>query len=113
MVKANQADKEISAALDRVWRGEEGLEREWIYHLLLHKKRFLREVEFERLGANSKMCNASFFLPYFIQLQNKISFALLEDLGCELYTQFRSVTLPPASFPQTLKGRKFEFCLSL
>lgn len=28
MVKANQADKEISAALNRVSRGEEGLERE-------------------------------------------------------------------------------------
>lgn len=28
MVKTNQADKEISAALNRVSRGEDGLERE-------------------------------------------------------------------------------------
>lgn len=43
---------------------------------------------------------AFFFLTLFIQLQNKISFAVLENLACELCAQFRSVTQPPASLSQ-------------
>lgn len=74
------------------------------------QEHFLKEVEFERLGANSKMCNASFFLPYFIYPAAKQnSFChVKERMAGELDTQFRSVTQPPAFLLQTLKEGSFN-----
>lgn len=61
--RKREADTWRSAALHWVlmWPGEFGRGSELPPPTAL--KHFLKGVDFERLGANPKMCNASFFLP--------------------------------------------------
>ena len=100
--KVSLTNEGVSAVLNRVSCGEAGLGE----GMKLPPPTTLRNISWKRWSLKDlvliQKCvmPAFFFLALFIQLQNKISFAVLENLACELCTQFRSVTRPPASLSQ-------------